>query len=193
MESFLSGKKKQHKHRLFGPDFPRTFLTLTPGRPWVKKFLPITGAVEKRTFWCGRPRFSARTSMTRSVFEKLCTKVCVDFLAPILQGFREFVLQWVVKGGMFFKRVLRRGFEHVLPLRPCPRSLRVVNAGTLKHQHPCWIGMPRMCQKCPLGSPVQLLSECSFVASARCKEAAERGHATNVTNATECFKLSCTV
>ena len=69
-----SGKKKQHKHKLFGPDLPRTFLTLTPGRPWVKKFLPITGAAEKRTFWCGRPRFSARTSMTRRVFEKLCTK-----------------------------------------------------------------------------------------------------------------------
>ena len=69
-----SGKKKQHKHKLFGPDFPRTFLTLPPGRPWVKKFLPVTGATEKRTFWCGRPRFLARTSMTRRVFEKLCTK-----------------------------------------------------------------------------------------------------------------------
>ena len=78
-----SGKKKQHKHKLFGPDFPRTFLTLTPGCPGVKKFLPITGAAEKRTFWCGRPRFSARTSMTRRVVEKLCTKeVCVDFLVP---------------------------------------------------------------------------------------------------------------
>ena len=88
-----SGKKKQHKHKLFGPDFPRTFLTLTPERPWVKKFLPITGAAEKRTFWCGRPRFSARTSMTRRVLEKLCTKkVCIDFFAPI----------------------------HVLNLRPCP-------------------------------------------------------------------------
>ena len=88
MENSGEGKtccrsKKQHKHKLFGPDFPRTFLTLTPGRPWVKKFLPITGAAEKRTFWCGRPRFLARTSMTRRVFEKLCTKkVCVDFLAP---------------------------------------------------------------------------------------------------------------
>ena len=82
-ESLCSGKKKQHKHKLFGPDFPRTFLTLTPGRPWVKKFLPITGAAEKRTFWCGRPRFLARTSMTRRVFEKLCTKkVCADFLGP---------------------------------------------------------------------------------------------------------------
>ena len=79
-----SGKKKQHKHKLFGPDFPRTFPTLTPGCPGVKKFLPTTGAAGKRTFWCGRPLFSARTSMTRRVVEKLCTKtVCVDFLAPI--------------------------------------------------------------------------------------------------------------
>ena len=81
---FTSGKKKQHKHKLFGPDFPRTFLTLTPGCPGVKKFLPTTGAAGKRTFWCGHPRFSARTSMTRRVVEKLCAKkVCVDFLAPI--------------------------------------------------------------------------------------------------------------
>ena len=78
-------KKKQHKHKLFGPDFPRTFLTLPPCRPWVKKFLPITGAAEKRTFWCGRPRFLARTSMTRRVFEKLCTKkVCVAFFGPYI-------------------------------------------------------------------------------------------------------------
>ena len=87
--SLQSGKEKQHKHKLFGPGFPRTFLTLTPGRPWVKKFLPITGAAERRTFWCGRPRFLARTSMTRRVFEKLCTKkVCVDFLAP-REGLRK--------------------------------------------------------------------------------------------------------
>ena len=79
----MQGRKKQHKHILFVPDFLRTFLTLTPGRPWVKKFLPITGAAEKRRFWYGRPRFLAQTSMTRRVFEKLCTKkVCVDFLAP---------------------------------------------------------------------------------------------------------------
>ena len=76
-------KKKQHKRRPFGPDFPRTSLTLTPGCPGVKKFLPTIGAAGKRTFRCGRPRFSARTSMTRRVVEKLCTKnVCVDFLAP---------------------------------------------------------------------------------------------------------------
>ena len=78
---FQSGKKKQHKHKLFGPDFLRTFLTLTPGCPGVKKFLPTTRAAGKRTFWCGRPRFSARTSMTRRVVEKLCPrKVCVDLL-----------------------------------------------------------------------------------------------------------------
>ena len=28
-----------------------------------KKFLPVTGAAGKPTFWGGRPRFSARTSM----------------------------------------------------------------------------------------------------------------------------------
>ena len=66
-------------HKLFGPDFP----TLTPECPGVKKFLPTTGAAGKCTFWRGRPRFSARTSMTRRVVEKLCPKkVCVDFLAP---------------------------------------------------------------------------------------------------------------
>ena len=69
-----SGKKKEHKHKLFGRDFLQTFLTLTPECPGVKKFLPATGTAGKRTFWCGRPRFSARTSMTRRVFEKLCTK-----------------------------------------------------------------------------------------------------------------------
>ena len=50
-----SGKKKQHKHKLFGPDFPRTFLTLTPGCPGIKKFLPTTAAAGKCTFWRGRP------------------------------------------------------------------------------------------------------------------------------------------
>ena len=85
----MSGKKKQHKHKLLGPDFPRTFLTLTPGRPWVKKFLPITGAAEKRPFWCGRPRFSARTSMTRRVFEKVCTKKFALIFWP-LQWLRKF-------------------------------------------------------------------------------------------------------
>ena len=88
IDPFLSGKAKQHKHKLFGPDFLRTFLTLTPGCPGVKKFFPTTGAAGKNTFWCGRPRFSVRTSMTRRVVEKLCPKkVCVDFLAPILQRF----------------------------------------------------------------------------------------------------------
>ena len=76
-----SGKKKQHKHKLFGPDFPRTFLTLTPGRPWVKKFLPITGAAENT-------HFLVRTSTIFGAdVHDLCTKkVCVDFLAP-RQGF----------------------------------------------------------------------------------------------------------
>ena len=73
-------RKIQHKHKLFGPDFPRTCLTLTPLCPGVKKFLPITGAAGKPTFGGGRPRFSTRTSMTRRVLETFCTKkVCVDF------------------------------------------------------------------------------------------------------------------
>ena len=66
-------------------NFLRRFLTLMPGWPGVKKFLPITGAAGKRTFWCGRPRFSVRTSITWRVLEKLCPeKVCVDSLAPII-------------------------------------------------------------------------------------------------------------
>ena len=88
------GKKKQHKHKLFGPDFPRTFLTLTPGWPRVKKFLPATGAAGKHTFWCGRPRFSARTSMTRRVVKGLYKKVCVDFLAPN----KNKTVRWTVLG-----------------------------------------------------------------------------------------------
>ena len=78
--------RKKNKHNLFGPDFPRTFPTLAPGCPGEKKKVLLnTGAAGKRTFWCGRPRFSVRTSRTRRVLEKLCTKkVCVDFLAPKL-------------------------------------------------------------------------------------------------------------
>ena len=48
-------EEKQHKHKLFGPDFPRTFLTLTPECPGVKKFLPTTGAA-------GKTHFLVRTS-----------------------------------------------------------------------------------------------------------------------------------
>ena len=92
-QSHLSGNKKQHKRKFFGPNFLRIFPTLTPGCPRVKKFLPITGAAGKPAFRCGRPRFLARTSMTRRVLEKLCTeKVCVDFLARNLgtqESFRQ--------------------------------------------------------------------------------------------------------
>ena len=79
-------EEKQHKHKLFGPDFLRTFLTLTLGCPEVKKFLPTTGAAGKRTFWCGRPRFLARTSMTRRVAEKLCTNPEANMTARDLAG-----------------------------------------------------------------------------------------------------------
>ena len=83
-------EEKQHKHKLFGPDFLRKSLTLTPGYPGVQKFRPVTGAAGKRTSWCGRPQFSA-WSMTRRVLKKLCSeKVCVDFGAPKLRGFTKF-------------------------------------------------------------------------------------------------------
>ena len=36
----IQGRKKQHKHKLFGPDFPQTFLTLTPRMPWGQKVSP---------------------------------------------------------------------------------------------------------------------------------------------------------
>ena len=81
-QGHMSGKKRQHKHKLFG----RTFLTLTPGCPGVKKFLPTTRAAGKRTFWCGRPRFSARTSMTRRVVKKLCTKEFALIFRPLNMG-----------------------------------------------------------------------------------------------------------
>ena len=58
----LSGKRKQHKHKLFGPDFPRTFLTLTPESQGSKSFSPPPGPQENaffgadvHDFWCGRP------------------------------------------------------------------------------------------------------------------------------------------
>ena len=77
----MSGKKKQHKHKLFGPDFPRTFLTLTPGCPGVKNFLPTTG-----DFWCGRPRFSARTSMTEGLPKNFVQKKFALIFWPHIVG-----------------------------------------------------------------------------------------------------------
>ena len=79
----------------FGPEGPKVVDPSVAG-PGVKKFLPTTGSAGKCTFWCGRgrPRFSARTSMTRRVVEKLCTKkVCVDFSAPrnLKRSFRNFL------------------------------------------------------------------------------------------------------
>ena len=47
---YQSGKKKQHKHKLFGPDFLRTFLTLTPECPGVKSFSPSPGPQENALF-----------------------------------------------------------------------------------------------------------------------------------------------
>ena len=46
----FQGRKKQHKHKLFGPDFLRTFLTLTPECPGVKSFSPSPGPQENALF-----------------------------------------------------------------------------------------------------------------------------------------------
>ena len=46
----LNSGKKQHKHELFGPDFLRTFLTLTPECPGVKSFSPSPGPQENALF-----------------------------------------------------------------------------------------------------------------------------------------------
>ena len=46
----FQGRKNSIGHKLFGPDFPRTFPTLTPGRPWVKKFLPSPGPQKNALF-----------------------------------------------------------------------------------------------------------------------------------------------
>ena len=58
---------------------------LRPDAKGSKSFSPSRGRRKKKhtTIWCGRPRFSARTSMTRRVLENPCPKnVCVDLLVP---------------------------------------------------------------------------------------------------------------
>ena len=73
--------------------------------PWSKSFSPSPGPQKKRTFWCGRPRFSAQTSMTRRALKILCAKKsCVEFLVPnvstFLDIFRHLVmvlLFWLVQ------------------------------------------------------------------------------------------------
>ena len=78
--------KEQHKHKLLGPDFPRTFLTLTPGCPasGVKKFLP-TGTAGNAVLGAdvrdSRRRRPWPDRLTKNVLQK---KVCVDFSAPEL-------------------------------------------------------------------------------------------------------------
>ena len=79
-----SRKKKQHKHKLFGPDFPRTFLTLAPGCPGLKKFLPTTGAAGKRTFGADVHDFRRGSPRPEGLSKNFvrAKKVCVDFSAP---------------------------------------------------------------------------------------------------------------
>ena len=80
-ETFAPWAQKESK-RPFAPspnhfgDFPffGQFPRSTASQPRGQKVSPHHRAAGKRTFWCGRPRFSARTSMTRRVVEKLCTR-----------------------------------------------------------------------------------------------------------------------
>ena len=81
--SYKSGKKKQHKHKRFGPDFQRTFLALMLGLPRGQKVpLHHWGPQENALFGADVHDFLARTSMTRRVFELCTEKVCADLLAP---------------------------------------------------------------------------------------------------------------
>ena len=74
---FQFREEKQHKHKCFGPNFLRTFLTLTHRCPGVKKFFPITGP-QANTFLSG-----ARTSTTRRFLNKQCPEEnCIYFLIP---------------------------------------------------------------------------------------------------------------
>ena len=51
----IQGRKKQHKHKLFGPDFPipDPYARMPSGH----KVSPHHRGRRKRTFWRGRPRF----------------------------------------------------------------------------------------------------------------------------------------
>ena len=53
-KEILHLEAEQHKHKPFGPDFLRTFLTLTTGRPGVKSFSPSAGPQRNAVFG---PRF----------------------------------------------------------------------------------------------------------------------------------------
>ena len=65
------------------PDFPQTVLTLTPGCPGVKKFLPTTGPEETHFLVRTSTIFGADVHDPKGCRKTLRTKkVCVDFLAP---------------------------------------------------------------------------------------------------------------
>ena len=83
LDPWVPGKKKQHKHKLFGPDFPRTFLTLTPGCPGVQKFIPITGTAEKCTLFRDfQKALETTTAMKRrKILRKICSNRAVSSLS----------------------------------------------------------------------------------------------------------------
>ena len=56
---------------------------LRPDAQGSKSFSPPLGPQETAPFWCGRPRVWARTSTTRRVVEKDCTKHCALIFWPL--------------------------------------------------------------------------------------------------------------
>ena len=74
-------EEKQHEHKLFGPDVPRTFLTLTRGCPWVKSFILSQGRI-KMHFGADVHDFRRGRSWPEGFSRTLERNVCIDFLAP---------------------------------------------------------------------------------------------------------------
>ena len=88
-----SGKKKQHKHKLLGPDFPRT-RPLRLDAQGSKSFSPPPGPQENalfgadvHDFWRGRPRFLARSPRPEGLLKKFVQKSLRWFFGPYFRLF----------------------------------------------------------------------------------------------------------
>ena len=74
LRNLCQGRKRQKKHKRFGPNFPADvpdpYARIPRG---FKRFLPIAGAAGRHGYWCG-------TSLTRRALGNLCPeKDCVNF------------------------------------------------------------------------------------------------------------------
>ena len=68
----VSGKKTPRKHKLFGAEFPQTFLTLTPGCPGFK-----IGREKKRYQQLKQGVFG------KGSFRNLCAELCFVFFCVL--------------------------------------------------------------------------------------------------------------